>query len=113
LGQERPISPLYSSLSGANAVVSAQQPAQSELADRNEHQRLLPKELSHRVKNALAVVQSLIMRTLSDQRLAGEAREIQTKRVLVRNADPDWSRPSRSSRMGLVYEFETSLELVP
>jgi PAS domain S-box-containing protein len=41
-----------------------------------EHQRLLLQELSHRVKNTLAVVQGLAARSLTEGRGAAEARDI-------------------------------------
>lgn len=46
-----------------------------------ERQRLLTNELNHRVKNILAVVQSLVMRTLSDHDATAEARDVLLERV--------------------------------
>jgi PAS domain S-box-containing protein len=46
-----------------------------------EHQRLLLLELSHRVKNTLAVVQSLAARSLSGERTLEQAREDFSKRL--------------------------------
>ncbi|HEX6014940.1 MAG TPA: PAS domain-containing protein [Geminicoccaceae bacterium] len=46
-----------------------------------EHQRLLLLELSHRVKNTLAVVQSLAAHSLSGERTRGQAREDFSKRL--------------------------------
>jgi two-component sensor histidine kinase len=83
LAREQPIAPLRSYLSEANAIVAAQRQAQAELSERAEHQRLLLNELSHRVKNVLAVVQSLIRRTLDDHRSMEEARNILTERLLA------------------------------
>ena len=83
LGREEPIAALQSSLSEANAVVAAQQRASEQLAKRAAHQRLLLHELSHRVKNILTVVQSLVQRTVSDGRSLAEARDILTERLLA------------------------------
>ena len=83
LGREEPIPALNSNLTEANAVVAAQQRASEELAKRAAHQRLLLHELSHRVKNILAVVQSLVQRTLSDGRSLSEARDVLTERLLA------------------------------
>ena len=44
-------------------------------------QRLLVSELNHRVKNTLAVVQSIAGRSLSGDRTLDEAREVLTKRL--------------------------------
>jgi PAS domain S-box-containing protein len=46
-----------------------------------EHQRLLLAELSHRVKNTLAVVQGIAAQSLSGGRSLAEAREVLTKRL--------------------------------
>jgi PAS domain S-box-containing protein len=46
-----------------------------------QHQRLLLQELSHRVKNTLAVVQSIAARSLSGERTLEEAREAFAKRL--------------------------------
>jgi PAS domain S-box-containing protein len=46
-----------------------------------ERQRLLLRELSHRVKNTLAVVQGIATRSLSGDRTLGEAREALAKRL--------------------------------
>jgi two-component sensor histidine kinase len=83
LGREEPIPALKSSLTEANAVVAAQQRASEELGKRAAHQKLLLHELSHRVKNILAVVQSIIQRTVADGRSVTEAREILTERLLA------------------------------
>ena len=86
LARDQPIAPLRSYLSEANAIVTAQVRAQTELTERGEHQRLLLDGLSHRVKNVLAVVQSLVMRTLADHRSMEEARNILTERLLALSA---------------------------
>jgi len=70
-------------LTEANAVVAAQQRASEQLAKRAAHQRLLLHELSHRVKNVLTVVQSLVQRTASDGRSLTEARDVLTERLLA------------------------------
>jgi signal transduction histidine kinase len=46
-----------------------------------EHQRLLLAELSHRVKNTLAVVQGVANRSVSGERTLAEAREVLAKRL--------------------------------
>jgi len=83
LGREEPIPALKSSLTEANALVAAQQRASEELGKRAAHQKLLLHELSHRVKNILAVVQSLVQRTIADGRSLTEARVILTERLLA------------------------------
>jgi two-component sensor histidine kinase len=83
LGREAPIPALKSTLTEANALVAAQQRASEELARRATHQRLLLHELSHRVKNVLAVVQSLVQRTVSEGRSLTEARDVLTERLLA------------------------------
>jgi two-component sensor histidine kinase len=83
LGREEPIPALKSSLTEANAVVAAQQRASEELGKRAAHQKLLLHELSHRVKNILAVVQSIVRRTVADGRSVTEARDILTERLLA------------------------------
>lgn len=81
LGRSEPIEPLHSSLAEANTIASALEAASAELAQRSEQQRLLLNELSHRVKNVLAVIQSLVMRTLSGERSMSDARDILIERV--------------------------------
>jgi two-component sensor histidine kinase len=83
LGREEPIPALKSNLTEANALVAAQQRASEELGKRAAHQKLLLHELSHRVKNILAVVQSLVQRTIADGRSLTEARVILTERLLA------------------------------
>jgi len=46
-----------------------------------ERQRLLTAELNHRVKNTLAVVQSLAARSLTEGRQLAEAREVFSRRL--------------------------------
>src|SRR5204863_9891634 len=82
-GREEKIVPLRSFLAEANAIVAAQERASGELMKRGEHQRLLLHELSHRVKNILAVVQSLVTRTLSEGRPMSDARDVLTERLLA------------------------------
>ena len=55
-------------------AVAAMQNASRELDKLRERERLVVSESSHRVKNILAVVQSLAQRTLSDERPASAAR---------------------------------------
>jgi two-component sensor histidine kinase len=83
LAEEKPIEPLRSRLTEANDIVAAQQRASGELRKRAEQQDRLLHELSHRVKNILAVVQSLVGRTLSGERPLKEAREVLTDRLLA------------------------------
>ena len=54
---------------------------QMQLARANEHMSLLTRELSHRVKNTLAVVQAIASRSLSDGRTITEARNVFMKRL--------------------------------
>jgi two-component sensor histidine kinase len=81
LGRNEPIPPLRSSVTEANAIVAALQQARDELAQRDDHQRLLLNELTHRVKNVLAVVQAVVMLSLSDQRSIPEARAMLLERL--------------------------------
>jgi two-component sensor histidine kinase len=80
-GRNEPVGPLNSPVAEANAIVAALQYAHGELAQRDNHQRLLLGELNHRVKNVLAVVQALIQRTLTEQRTMPEAREVLLERL--------------------------------
>jgi two-component sensor histidine kinase len=64
-----------------DGVVKQFEAAAAEIRQRAEHQQLLLNELRHRVKNVLAVVQSLAIRTLSDQRSISEARKILEQRI--------------------------------
>jgi two-component sensor histidine kinase len=81
LGRNEPIVPLRSSLAEANTITAALEGASAELAQRSEHQRLLLNELSHRVKNVLAVVQALVMRTLPGEHSMSDARDILIERL--------------------------------
>jgi two-component sensor histidine kinase len=81
LGRGEALSPLDSAVIEADHIVSALREAEFELRERGERQRLLLNELTHRVKNVLAVVQALIMRSLSEERSTAEAREVITKRL--------------------------------
>ena len=96
LGREEPIVALNSSISEANAIVLAIQNASAELRERLSQQRLLSRELNHRVKNVLAMVQAMVRRTLSDQRPVAQARELigQRLQALARAQDlllrTDW-----------------------
>jgi two-component sensor histidine kinase len=83
LGRGEAVRANSSSLLEANTLVSALQSASCELSERADHQRLLLNELSHRVKNVLAVVQAIIARTLSDERSIHEGRRILGERVLA------------------------------
>lgn len=88
LGRGEEVVPMRTNLIEANAVTSALATAARALAERQtaqrrweERQRLLLAELSHRVKNSLAVVQALALRTLTDDRSVGEARESFVRRL--------------------------------
>jgi two-component sensor histidine kinase len=81
LGRSETILPLSSSITEANAIVAALKQARDELAQRDDHQQLLLNELTHRVKNVLAVVQAVTMRTLSDQRSIPEVRKVLLDRL--------------------------------
>jgi two-component sensor histidine kinase len=81
LGRNEAIAPLQSSVAEANGIVAALQQARDELTQRGNHQRLLLSELTHRVKNVLAVVQAVAMRTLSDERSIPEARAVLLERL--------------------------------
>jgi two-component sensor histidine kinase len=58
----------------ANMVNAALESAAAELAKLRDREQLVVRESSHRVKNILAVVQSLVQQTLRDGRPAEEAR---------------------------------------
>ena len=119
LGREEPIVALNSSISEANAIVLAIQNASAELRERLSQQRLLSRELNHRVKNVLAMVQAMVRRTLSDQRPVAEARELigQRLQALARAQDlllrTDWKDISRSSPPSLRLIRSASCWMVP
>lgn len=50
-------------------------------AEANDQMALLTRELSHRVKNTLAIVQSIANRSLSNERTIAEGRDVFTKRL--------------------------------
>ena len=81
LGRGELVCALPVSLIEANTISRALTEASKELAERSAHQRLLLDELSHRVKNVLAVVQAVAMRTLSGERTLAEARTLLMERV--------------------------------
>ena len=81
LGRGEPLAPLDSAVIEADRIVEALRKAEVDLRHRDDHQRLLLGELTHRVKNVLAVVQALMMRSLSEGRSIAEAREVLTKRL--------------------------------
>jgi two-component sensor histidine kinase len=81
LGHDQPIKPVRSAVTEINTIAAAQEFASTELSERTKHQTLLLRELSHRVKNVLAVVQSLVIRTLSDERSIADAREVVIDRL--------------------------------
>src|SRR3712207_5731094 len=54
-----------------------------ELAERQEHQRLLVNELNHRVKNTLATVQSIAMQTFRGDAASASSRETFESRLMA------------------------------
>ena len=74
LGRQETLVAPRGSYREAEAVAEAMQNASRELDKLRERERLVVSESSHRVKNILAVVQSLAQRTLSDERPASAAR---------------------------------------
>jgi two-component sensor histidine kinase len=64
-----------------DGVVTQFEAAAAEIRDQTAKQQMLLHELSHRVKNQLAVIQSLVMRTLQDHRTIGEARTVLLDRL--------------------------------
>ena len=95
LGRQEPIITPPASYKEANMLAAALTSAAEELAQRRDRERLVVYESTHRIKNILAVVQSLVQRTLRDERL-GEARTrlIQRLEALARAQDTltssDW-----------------------
>jgi two-component sensor histidine kinase len=79
LGRGEPVRSFTSGVREANIVVDALRAAGDELAAREKRQRLLLAELSHRVKNVLAVVQALVSRTLAEGR--PDASELVSRRL--------------------------------
>jgi two-component sensor histidine kinase len=66
---------LLSALAAALALRHIQE------AEANSQMALLTRELSHRVKNTLAIVQSIANRSLSDERTIVDGREVFTRRL--------------------------------
>lgn len=64
-----------------SGFVAAMALRQQQLALANTQMSLLTRELSHRVKNTLAVVQSIASRSLSDGRTVADARNVFMKRL--------------------------------
>jgi two-component sensor histidine kinase len=64
-----------------DGVVTQFEAAAGEIRNHTAKQQTLLHELSHRVKNQLAVIQSLVMRTLQDHRTVGEARAVLLDRL--------------------------------
>lgn len=79
LGQ--PIREPRSSLKEGNIVLAALERASAELSETAAQQKLLRDELSHRVKNILAVVQAIVSRSFSEGRSMSEAGVIVTERL--------------------------------
>ena len=74
LGRGDPIAPLQSSIAEANGIVAALKHASAELSSRADQQRVLMRELNHRVKNIISVVSALASRTLSEEHSLADAR---------------------------------------
>jgi two-component sensor histidine kinase len=85
----------------ANAVVAALQSAASELETLRAHERLVVSESGHRVKNILAVVQSLVHRTMSAGGIAQEVRNTLQQRLqaLARAQETLMSSESRGGAL--------------
>ena len=66
LGRGQAASPKRSRVIEANIIMDAMQRAREQLAERDRRQSLLMRELTHRVKNILAVVQAVVSRGLAD-----------------------------------------------
>jgi len=81
LPRNEPSEPSRSSLAEANTITAALDGARAELAQHSERQRLLANELTHRVKNVLAVVQALVTRTLYGARSMPDARDVLIERL--------------------------------
>ena len=65
LGRGASLSPVRSRVIEANVVMDAMKRASEQLAERDRRQGLLLRELTHRVKNILAVVQAVVSRGLA------------------------------------------------
>jgi two-component system CheB/CheR fusion protein len=74
LGKQEALVPPPPSYKEVNIVTDALMGAAAELAKLRERERLLVGESSHRVKNILAVVQSLVQQTLRGEGVTDEAR---------------------------------------
>ncbi|MBO0732914.1 MAG: PAS domain-containing protein [Methylocapsa sp.] len=70
----------YNELAEANAALRA---SEARLRAAEEHQQMLNKELTHRVKNALAVVQAIAQQTLRNASTAAEGLEVFQARLLA------------------------------
>ena len=83
LGRGETIEVENSRLDEAQTIVSAIREASLELKRKTDQQSLLLRELSHRVKNILAVIQSVVTRTLAGTRPMPEARKVLVDRILA------------------------------
>ena len=81
LGHAVPVEVEDSRLEEAQTIVNAIREASLELERRSKQQQLLLRELTHRVKNILTVVQSVAARTLAGRRPSPEARDILLERI--------------------------------
>ncbi len=98
VGREQEAPPLaQTSLREVAEIGAALEKTRGELARRMEQQKLLSRELSHRVKNLLSVVQAMVQLTFASKSEAGEARDriMQRLQSLARSQDlltrSDWT----------------------
>jgi two-component sensor histidine kinase len=63
VGEGKAVEPLNSPLIEANTITSALSAASQELKRRQEHSAFLMRELAHRLKNQLGVVQGMVLQT--------------------------------------------------
>jgi two-component sensor histidine kinase len=81
LAHGEPIHEPRSSIKEANVVLAALEHASAELSQAAAQQQLLLDELSHRVKNVLAVVQAIVSRAFSEGRPAHEVQSLLMERL--------------------------------
>ncbi len=97
VGREQEAPPLApTTLREVAEIGDALEKTRTELARRMEQQKLLSRELNHRVKNLLSVVQAMVQLTFAGKSEAGEARDLILQRLqsLARSQDlltrSDW-----------------------
>jgi two-component sensor histidine kinase len=95
--QEDAPAPEPTTLDEIGLITEALQNARAELTRRMDQQRLLSRELNHRVKNVLSVVQAVVTRTFTDTRPIDQSRALAAQRLqaLARSQDlltrTDWT----------------------